>query len=61
MAILLGIMREYGRSFIGKRLYDKKPFYRGERMTVVVAGSQVAGITFMVVAVDQILTGDFPT
>jgi len=28
-------MREYGRSFIGTRLYDKKPFYRGERMTVV--------------------------
>jgi hypothetical protein len=35
MAILLGIMREYGRSFIGTRLYDKKPFYRGERMTVI--------------------------
>lgn len=49
MAILLGIMREYGRSLIGKRLYDKKPFYRGERMTVIGAISQEKVLAFDII------------
>lgn len=35
MGVLLGMMREYGRSLQGERLYDFKPFYRGSRVTVV--------------------------
>lgn len=49
MGILLGLMREYGRSLIGKRLYDKKPFYRGERMTVIGAISQEKVIAFDII------------
>ena len=49
MAILLGIMREYGRSLIGTRLYDKKPFYRGERITVVGAITQEKVIAFDII------------
>ena len=49
MAILLGIMREYGRSLKGKRLYDKKPFYRGERMTVIGAITQEKVIAFDII------------
>jgi hypothetical protein len=46
MAILLGIMREYGRSLRGTRIYDKKPFSRGERMTAIGAISQERVIAF---------------
>ena len=49
MAILLGIMREYGRSLRGTRIYDKKPFYRGERMTVIGAISQEKVIAFDII------------
>ncbi len=49
MAILLGIMREYGRSLRGTRIYDKKPFYRGERMTVIRAISQEKVIAFDII------------
>ena len=40
MGVLLGMMRERGRSKKGERLYDVKPFYRGSRVTVVGAISQ---------------------
>ena len=49
MAILLGIMREYGRSLRGTRIYDKKPFYRGERMTVIGAISEEKVIAFDII------------
>ena len=39
-------MREYGRSLSGTRIYDKKPFYRGKRMTVIGAISQEKVIAF---------------
>ncbi len=35
MGVLLGIMRDCGRSPSSERLYDKKPFYRGEKRTVI--------------------------
>ncbi|MFM7407281.1 MAG: transposase, partial [Cuspidothrix sp.] len=35
MGVLLGLMREMGRSKKGDRVYDVKPFYRGSRVTVV--------------------------
>lgn len=37
MGVLLGLMRGMGRSKKGDRVYDVKPFYRGSRVTVVVA------------------------
>ena len=40
MGVLLGLMRDYGRSQKGERLYAKKPFYRGERTTVIGAITQ---------------------
>jgi transposase len=40
MAILLGMMRDRGRSPEGERLYDIKPYYRGSRVTVIGAISQ---------------------
>ena len=40
MGVLLGIMRQGARSMKGERVYDIKPFYRGNRVTVVGAISQ---------------------
>jgi transposase len=40
MGVLLGMLREYGRSLKGERLYDFKPFYRGSRITVIGAITQ---------------------
>lgn len=40
MGVLLGLMRDYGRSQKGERLYAEKPFYRGERTTVIGAITQ---------------------
>lgn len=40
MGILLGLMRLYGRSQQGERLYEKKPFYHGKKVTVMGAISQ---------------------
>jgi transposase len=40
MGILLGVMRERGRSQKGERLYDVKLFYRGSRVSVVGAITQ---------------------
>jgi putative transposase len=49
MGVLLGIMREYGRSLLGERLYAQKPFYRGERMTVIGAITQDRVIAFDII------------
>lgn len=40
MGVLLGMMRQIGRSRKGERVYDIKPFYRGSRVTVVGAISE---------------------
>jgi len=40
MGVLLGIMRQGARSMKGEIVYDIKPFYRGNRVTVVGAISQ---------------------
>jgi len=40
MGVLLGMMRQIGRSTKGERVYDIKPFYRGSRVTVVGAISE---------------------
>ncbi|HEY9302248.1 MAG TPA: IS630 family transposase, partial [Phormidium sp.] len=40
MGVLLAIMRQGSRSRKGERVYDIKPFYRGNRVTVVGAISQ---------------------
>ncbi|MEG4218913.1 transposase [Microcoleus sp. Pol14C4] len=37
MGILLGLTRTHARSICGSRVYDLKPFYRGAKVTVVVA------------------------
>lgn len=42
MGVLLGLMRAYGRSLQGERVYDFKPFYRGKRVTVIGAISQTS-------------------
>ena len=33
--VLLGLMRHHARSEKGTRVYDLKPFYRGEKVTVI--------------------------
>lgn len=48
MGVLLGLMRDYGRSQKGERLYDVKPFYRGSRVTVVGAISQTSVIAIKI-------------
>lgn len=35
MGLLLGLMRHYARSEKGSRVYDFKPFYRGQKVTVI--------------------------
>lgn len=45
MGLLLGLMRDYGRSPKGERLYARKPFYRGERTTVIGAITQEKVLT----------------
>ena len=40
MGVLLGMMRQIGRSTKRERVYDIKPFYRGSRVTVVGAISE---------------------
>jgi putative transposase len=40
MGVVLGIMRQGARSMKGERVYDIKPFYRGNRVTVVGAINQ---------------------
>ncbi len=42
MGVLQGIARERGRSPKGERLYALKPFYRGQRVTVIGAMSCTA-------------------
>lgn len=56
MGILLGIMRDQGRSKEGERLYDIKPFYRGSRVTVVGAISQKSVLA--VKALGKSMTGE---
>ena len=56
MGILLGIMRDQGRSKEGDRLYDIKPFYRGSRVTVVGAISQKSVLA--VKALGKSMTGE---
>src|SRR5207237_49113 len=48
MGVLLGIMRQKGRSGRGERLYDVKPFYRGSRVTVLGAISHKSILAFKV-------------
>ncbi len=33
--VLLGLMRHHARSEKGSRVYDLKPFYRGEKVTII--------------------------
>ena len=40
MGVLLGLMRANARSLKGARAYDIKPFYRGQRITVMGAMTQ---------------------
>lgn len=35
MGLLLGLMRNHARSEKGSRVYDLKPFYRGNKVTVI--------------------------
>ena len=42
MGVLQGMARERGRSPKGERLYGLKPFYRGQRVTVIGAMTQTA-------------------
>ncbi len=35
MGVLLGLTRSHARSPLGQRVYDKKPFYRGSKVTVI--------------------------
>ncbi|WP_144427508.1 transposase [Nostoc piscinale] len=56
MGILLGLMRELGRSKKGTRVYDVKPFYRGSRVTVVGAISHKSILAMK--TLDKSMTGD---
>lgn len=56
MGVLLGIMRDYGRSEKGERLYDKKPFYRGAKRTVIGAITKDKVIAFDII--DKSMKGE---
>lgn len=56
MGILLGMMRDQGRSKKGERLYDIKPFYRGSRVTVIGAISHKSVIATKVLG--KSMTGE---
>jgi transposase len=56
MGILLGMMRERGRSKEGERLYAIKPFYRGSRVTVIGAISSKSVLAIKVLG--KSMTGE---
>lgn len=47
MGVLLGLTRTHGRSPVGLRVYDLKPFYRGAKVTVVGAISCTKVVALM--------------
>ncbi len=47
MGVLLGLTRTHGRSSVGLRVYDLKPFYRGANVTVVGAISFTKVVSLM--------------
>lgn len=47
MGVLLGLTRTHGRSPVGLRVYDLKPFYRGAKVTVVGAISLTKVVALM--------------
>jgi putative transposase len=50
MRVLLGLTLTYARSRYGRRVYDLKPFYRGEKITVIGAISFKKVIGLMTLA-----------
>jgi hypothetical protein len=47
MGVFLGLTRTHGRSQVGLRVYDLKPFYRGAKVTVVGAISLTKVVALM--------------